>query len=906
MKKKKTLYFALLIVILIGIIGYITYSSLISKPAQISGPKAPLVMISSEPLLQNNNSFITGVKNYYDLVYAGPDNYSSFLNYSFVILYVNSSSNDIISRLGRSLLTNNSISPSAYSNGFSFYFRNVWAKNQEVYLILNMNSSAVAKILGSFISMPKVYAPNAQTLANAAVTNFTKDPFLDGIYIGGYQCPYGCPLDQFTNLPPPLNYYVDFSYAFYFSNDGFYTGGGDNLPTSVGYCTPPTPGACVAVYVGAPVFQVNYKNLVTPLLGLYNVNVSTTLGVESGVEGTATEGSFLITDFSFSPSTNETITYLGMPLKQMIKNGVTMYSSPLYPLPLFDWVYGLYPLVQVTSNIGNISGLTPTNYTNLFYPIRLTAPQQISNSSGTWTFSAWSIYEEIRNNTYYQTFNYPTMPFYVQGPIQATAIYNYQAPPHPGSISGYVEYAYSIYNSYLNITRLGPPISNVSVLFYNNGKLIANATSNSNGFYTTPTLQEGCYNVSISTPAYYQNGLNIYAEYTPVCVYNDVTFNLYEFAFPGMYVYTSSNPFNSQVTMPLGQTAQMLLDMFWPDGKPAVGFDVSSSTPFGSVNTGTTNASGIAQVYWTAGNTPGFYRINFSRSLGGYLINSSVNANAIALNISSQKAPIQATNDSNISLAINVSFPGSEGVDFPDSVLNTNLSISGLPSGATASFVPNPVPFYTHPVLLLNIGKTVKTGLYNLQITATDNGPGYWSYPLSAHYNMQLNVSSCINGLGGISGQVLNRDANPTASNLTIANRSGIVYRVNAANGVFNTGYILEPGQYNVSAYISSNLYVSRLIDVRYCSISNAIMSVDGGLTVEALLYGRPVSGANITLTGPAYFKQTKLTSTAGQAFWGYVLQKGYYEVNATYGGVYSIYNVSITPSVITNLNVSV
>ncbi len=912
---KFLIYVILAIVAFIAVVSILYLTSETTKYAQVTTTqKTPLIFISTQPLSQQDPQFISHMQSKYNIIETGPQNFSSLLSSPIIIIVVNMSTVNPISGLIEGVLKNESINMSVFKIGSGLYFDNLWSKHQEVYVLLNMNSTETTNALNTFFGQPQVSVPNLLTAKSDTVFS-GKDPLLDGISVPNFQCPYGCPLDALTPLilKHPLDYYANFSYAFYFSDDGFFSGGGASLPTNVGFCTPPTPGTCVGVYVGAPVF-LGPQGLVTPFLGLFNVNVSTTLGIDKGVEGTVTEDSFFISDFSFSPtsinSTNETITYLFTPLSQLIRDGVKMYSNPLYPLPFFDWVYGVYPLVSVNSTIGNVSGLTRTNYTNLFFPMNLTAPEVFTNSSGTWNFLEWSIYEEIGNETYYQTFNESTIPFYVQGPIQATAVYTYQAPPKPGSISGVVKYAYSRYNSYLNISGLGPAISGVHVLFYNNGSLAANATTNIYGQYSTSILPEGCYNVSLQFPLYYENGIYIYPEYWPVCVYGNVyNYNLYEFGQPGMAV---SSPAGFQPIIPKNQNVTLFAHLYWPDGKPVTNFSVYTSlnSSAGTLNSSITNSSGVATIGWNSGSKLGFYYLNFTSYLAHYPVYYTVPANIVSINLSRENATVHAFNDSNISVPFNLTYPGSVYSAPIPAILSANLSLPSLPPGITAKILRNPVPFYTQPVLLLYIKSSVKTGLYNINITATDNGPSYWKSPISSTYDMKLNVSTCSSGLGGISGTVLNLDGNPSAANVKISNTSKIVYNFNTTNGIFDTGYSLEPGQYNVSAYGifgGNSPYYSAEAYVTRCAVySLSQFTPRGAILVNVKLNGAPAYKANISLLRNSVTVARGTTSINGVYETPYDLLKGNYTVYTTYSTLNFTSLVKIYSGTLSNITVNI
>lgn len=158
---------------------------------------------------------------------------------------------------------------------------------------------------------------------------------------------------------------------------------------------------------------------------------------------------------------------------------------------------------------------------------------------------------------------------------------------------------------------------------------------------------------------------------------------------------------------------------------------------------------------------------------------------------------------------------------------------------------------------------------------------------ISSTYGLKLNVSTCTSGVGGISGTVLNLDGNPTAANVRISNYSKTVYNINTTNGVFNTGYSLEPGQYNVSAYgiLGGNVaYYSTDVNVTRCTLySIAHFTPRGALLVNVKLNGASADKANISLLKGGITVARGVTNMNGEYETAYDLFKGNYTVYTTY-----------------------
>jgi subtilase family serine protease len=234
---------------------------------------------------------------------------------------------------------------------------------------------------------------------------------------------------------------------------------------------------------------------------------------------------------------------------------------------------------------------------------------------------------------------------------------------------------------------------------------------------------------------------------------------------------------------------------------------------------------------------------------------------------------------------------------------NVNLSVSGLPTGVTASFSPNPVAisgtsYSTSSIMTLTAASTVTPGQYTLTITGTSGStttttPFYlgifapaftlstgsiymgqgttaatnvWAYP---QYGFTGNVSLSVSGLP--SGVTASFAPNPVS--LT----SG-TYSVQSTL-TFTTSSTAAPGQYNVtvtgtsgSQTITTTLYLAIYAPSFYVNCSCYNFSLNQGTSAQGTVTISPQYGfagsVNLTISGlpngvTASFSPNPTTSTS-------------------------------------------
>ncbi len=730
------------------------------------------------------------------------------------------------------------------------------------------------------------------------------------------------------------------------SCDGAFTGSGygNNLPQGSNLCFPPgNPSICWGVYSAVPMFDLGQAgvlgNIMTPSLNLSNADCSAFFLRCIGVKGNISSGYdsnsgavSLVTGKFYAEFLQQYFQNVkSTTLKQLMRDGVVTYSTDVSNvLPCqynqcssaINFPVALYSLVDETANIPEINANVSAsdNYSALFEPVTLIAPAKFTNATGTYGFVAWNVYSEVGANNYYQQFNSSSATFELAGPTQARAVYAFEysnppPPPPPASLEGKVEF-YHTYGS--NITGL--PIRNAVITLSATlgGEPIATVTSNDTGYYVTPLLPAGCYFVNATKPGYYLEPSD-----SPVCLVGkpvvDDVYDRYFFYFYGF------GPAGFEQAIRANQSVNLYFQLLWPGGTQPGSVPILASTTSGTITSqAITNRSGIATFKWTAGSVPGNYNVNFiAINTGTVPLNYTIPVTVFSssyklfrLNIttpsksystesnSSLQIPFalsscQTVYDSSIGFICNPS----SGVELPPA----DLTLTGLPAGSSATFAPNPASLYS--ILTLHLPSGVGLGNYTIRVTAKTKVPGYYLPPVSNSTTFRLTVMNCTNGFGGISGEVLNRDGNlPMTANVTVYFGSREIYSANTTTGLFNTGYILKPGTYNVTAYASPGvIYDSELVNVTTCSDTSVFLTPDGGLSVQVNYNGSPAANANITITGGPYnIYLYRPTNVTGGYSTGYTLPTGSYTIVASYNGHNTTVNFQIKAAEITTVTLSI
>ncbi|MDG6907880.1 MAG: carboxypeptidase regulatory-like domain-containing protein, partial [Nitrososphaerota archaeon] len=529
------------------------------------------------------------------------------------------------------------------------------------------------------------------------------------------------------------------------------------------------------------------------------------------------------------------------------------------------------------------------NYTALLEPLTLSTPAVITNATGSYAFVQWIVNSEIGNNTYQQIFHSSNATFQVVGPTQAEAIYTPFNPPKPGLLQGKVEF-YHTYGS--NIT--GIPINGATINVTQDGNLVFKATSDTNGLYSSPSqLQPGCYNITA-----YRHGYNLEAESTPVCINGNTVDNFYERYYPTFFAYGPAG-FGQGITP--GNSVNLHFEIYWPDGTPVRNWPIFASANSGTITfQASTNNNGVATFKWTGGSTPGDYNASFSvQGIDGTTLFYDMpiavfNASypLYQLNVSVPSQSYSSMTGSSILIPIHLLgctliYPNTGEYAFScdtNQPPTVDMSVTGLPSGVSATIVPN----HTHSqfsIINLTLSSSVAPGTYKVNIIERGAVTGYYIPPITNSTTFDLNVATC-NGMGEINGQVLNRDGNlPMTANVSVFHNGQAIFTQTTTSGLFNTGFILPTGTYNVIAYVGSSVYSTELVNVSSCGQTAITLTPMAELNMGVLFNGLPAAHANFTLYGPNGYARNLAVNGAGIFSSGYTMMPGSYSAVAYYNG---------------------
>lgn len=934
-------------VIIISLLIYVGYNNFFNSNPPINTTnfihtsKATFALIAQPSVEANNSIFIQNIRNFYFFSFATSSNFTKVQNDTYVVLVADNSSSNPVNPIAQNVLkTNLNLTIINQEPGSTYFYNNLWALKQTVFILYNYNQTELTHALDNFVINQNTPSPQLSiakpNLLDPATLhpNATTDPILDASY--GPYCLNSnsiyCQATGRTPLQLPYNYYVGFSYALYAagSEDGFdlSTGSGNDMPSYVGICAPPPDGACVAVYIGLPVFETP-AGIINPSIDLSMENE----GGDLGVSGSINIGSFLTSSVSETPTggsnvtgqecvtnvgscPNEVFSGSSVTTMQLIQDNVLMYSNPVgYITGFFTWSYGIYPLVQTFSNIGGLKGQTATNYGDLFIPYQLTTPATFTNSTGTYSFSYWSINAEIGTNTYNEcdiiNCDNPTVPVDLIGPTQAEAVYFLSA--KAGTVSGKVGY-------YPNNVI---PISGAKITFTDSqGNVVATAISDSNGYYSTSELQPGVYNVTAT-----EKGYNFIPQQPQVFIYGDIVDNITELSYPMLRAPVG----NIKPILPTGQCGPVNVEAFYPNGQSIPTFLINSFMNYGEITSPMlTNTSGIATFTWCAKDysnfnlTPDIYYTSFSAVLDHYPLNTIMTNSVVNLSLSVGNRILPVFNGSSTIQPILANFMGHYlGPYF--TYKPAVLIASGLPTKAIANFTPKSIyPSYpTTSALGITINGSTLSKNYVVTITATVKGPSWWSTPLVASATFTLQVIPCNTTNGGIYGTIIDNDGRTTNANVSITevtpSGNNTKYWYNTTTGVFNTGYQFSPGVYNVSVFLNNLLFLSQLVNVTSCRLSQVILTQLGALNINVNFHGNTAYNASVSLVYPGNVTITGWTDYLGQCDWngvqtsflhvacnpgGYTVPVANYTLEITYNGFNLITNLRILPAKITTVTV--
>jgi flagellar hook assembly protein FlgD len=438
------------------------------------------------------------------------------------------------------------------------------------------------------------------------------------------------------------------------------------------------------------------------------------------------------------------------------------------------------------------------------------------------------------------------------------------------------------------------------------GQTVASAQSNQAGYYSTAVLPTGGYNVSASKLGYSFSTL-------PVSVWGDTEADFIEQsgAYPTWLVRSQNG---LEPILPQNGQGWVSLMLYYPDGTPVPNAPVSATTGSGSMSPPTTTDSkGTATFTWYAGPQPGTYQITFYANVDSYNMTVSTPAGVLNIGLSSVNSSLSVPPWGSGSVQLNVNFLGPWDHLGRFATYPAQLSIVGLLAGATATFTPPQVnavlPLLSAPSsLTINVSGSVPAGNYPLVVSAVDTGPTWFNVPMSASLPLTLNVGASSSSYGGITGVILNPDGNETSGSVVITQGTQTVYSTSTSNGYFNTGYILKPGSYTVTAYMAQNqnVYYAETVTVSASNMASVTLTPKGGLDVTVTHNGAPAAGANLSLVTPAGYTLKAVTNSQGQYSWGYSLQAGTYTIQVTYGGATSSNTVTLTSAEMMNLALTI
>ncbi len=636
---------------------------------------------------------------------------------------------------------------------------------------------------------------------------------------------------------------------------------------------------------------------------------------------------------------------------------VTMFSAPLGETPLGNFTvynatnasstyscasglcgmrfnYGIYALLSVSSTIPqgaavlspmNYSQAPHSNYSAVLEPVMLSTPKVVRTSATDYYFSYWSVYSELAGNQYYQRYNTANATFELIGPTQVQAVYTSRS--LPGAVTAESEYmTFGTYNTCpppLNCSvSSSNPIGGVNISITSMaGQPVYSNTTGSNGRFVTPVLPAACYQVSA-----YKNGYSFIVTPNPLCINGhsvvaavDVDPFVFSISWPKGYAYSGA-PVSAAVPVNLTLT-------YITGGHPAGNIPIRARTDSGTISgPSATSANGTADFIWHTGHTSGLYHINFTATgLFGPsevytmpVIVYSKNYSQIIMKVSPSKSSMSVSPGSSANESIKVhacqfSFSLSiNGTLSCSTAYPVSMSVSGLPSGATANFTPNTTPATLNSSTLLSISAgSAVGGTYSLAVTATITLPNSTKYSGSAPLSLAVGShSGSCNGFGAISGSAY-RFGEPTPANISVSSSSGsTVYRNATHSGMFNTGSILPGGSYIVTAYSlysGSYSYGSATVNVTPCVTTNVMIgqppnstnSTYGALNITVARTGGAASGAEIF--APPY--NGLYAGSNGQYYTGFTIVPGNYTLTAVYDNYTSTpYNTVVTAGHITSV----
>jgi len=886
---------------------------------------ASFALVSSASVLSVDPGFANLAKLHYNFMYADSNNFSAVKAAPFILIVVSSLMANPYKTLVAPYLNGSLLSYAFRIGGVTRSYNGTWSKGQTVFILAGYPAGRLASALNAFFVRQPVALPQ-ESFVNVTVANGTKvDPMLTANY-GGYPL---TPSDPYFNAASGYSYYLNFASVFYCApwsievdhvKEEFafnWSGSGPQLPHSAQLCyIDEQPSICWGVYSGVPIFSFVQGVTQSPVLDLDNQDCSFFFVHCIGVKGNVLSGystsygpgylageKFWAQDLQqYNAPTNLTT------VKELLQAGVAVYSTPLSSVPACNWpncsatinfTYGIYPLVTAYSNVESLDASLGAvyNYTALFEPLTLSVPSTYTDSTGTYAFEQWTVYSEVGNSTFERTYNSSSATIEVVGPTQAEAVYLPFNPPKPGLLQGKVEF----YHTYgLNITGLA--IQGATVEVTQDGHTVFNTTSGLDGNYSSPVLlQPGCYNITAT-----KHGYNLQPSIQPVCIDGNTVDDIYEryyFTFWGF----GPAGFGQPITANHG--VQLYFELYWPDGTPVTDWPITASVNSGTIGfQSNTNNSGIATFIWTGGVTPGDFNASFSsQGLGTrplyYTMPIAVFGSTyplFMLNLTSASTSYSAATNSTVLIPVDIAscspiYPQTGEYVFscdPSQPLKVSLSVAGLPNNSSISLVPAHATSFS--LLNVTVGPNTPVGIYDISISASSSPPYYYIPTITNSTNVKLDVFSCVNRSGEITGQVLNPDGRLQPNvNVTIYQNGASVFTTNSTTGLFSTGYTLKPGSYNVTVYYagSSKIYYSRMVSVAACSQSPVTLTPMSDLITQVDYNGTPAAYANLTLTASSsgYLRMFQANSTGGFDS-GYSLLPGSYDLTASVG----MYNFTV------------
>lgn len=131
--------------------------------------------------------------------------------------------------------------------------------------------------------------------------------------------------------------------------------------------------------------------------------------------------------------------------------------------------------------------------------------------------------------------------------------------------------------------------------------------------------------------------------------------------------------------------------------------------------------------------------------------------------------------------------------------------------------------------------------------------------------------------------------SNPTSLNC----RSAV--EQTTTSGLFNTGFILPTGTYNVIAYVGTSVYSTALVNVTSCGQKTITLTPMAELNMGVLFNGSPAAHANFTLYGPNGYARNLTVNGAGIFNSGYTMLPGSYSAVVYYNGTSATAVFSLT-----------